>query len=502
MRAMSDLLFIRADGGARIGSGHVMRCLALAQGWQRAGGRAVFAQAESTPSLESRLGANGVEVLRLDVAPGSIQDAAQTAEAALERGTAWVVADGYCFGADWQKAIKDAGLRLLLWDDYGHAAYYSADLILNQNLHATAGMYPQRAPYTRLLLGPRYAQLRGEFLDWRGWKREIPAVARKALVTLGGADPDNVTGKVVQALAGLRDMEAVVVAGGNNLNIEALRSAVAPLSGFVSLVVDAPNMPELMAWADIAVSAGGSTCLELAFMGLPSLVIALTEEHLQIAAALDREGVGVNLGAHRELSVQRLATALESTLNDLPLRERMSERGRRLVSGMGVCRVITRLYAVRLTLRRAATEDCRLIWEWANDPEVRAVSFSSDPIPWESHECWFSAKLRDRNCLFFVGVGPDGNPIGQIRFSVTGSEGVVSVSLAPHSRGKGLGPALIVQGAEQLFAQSDTRVVHAYIKTENQGSVIAFEKADFKDAGSGEICGCPGRHFVLHREAT
>jgi UDP-2,4-diacetamido-2,4,6-trideoxy-beta-L-altropyranose hydrolase len=499
---MSDLLLIRADGSARIGSGHVMRCLALAQGWQRVGGRAVFAQAESTPSLKNRLGADDMEVLRLDVAPGSIQDAAQTSRLALEQGAAWVVADGYGFGADWQKTIKDAGLRLLLWDDYSHAEYYSADLILNQNLHATPGMYPRREPYTQLLLGPRYAQLRDEFLQWRGWKRQIPAVARKILITLGGADPDNVTSKAVQALADLRDVEAVVVAGGNNPNIEALRSAVAPLSGFVRLVVDAPNMPELMAWADIAVSAAGSTCLELAFMGLPSLMIALTEEHAEIAAALDREGVGVNLGKHRDLSIERLAVALESTRNDLPLREQMSDRGRQLVSGMGVSRVITRLYSVRLTLRRAVTQDCRLIWEWANDPEARAVSFSSDPIPWESHECWFAAKLRDRNCLFYVGVEPDNNPIGQIRFDVTGAEGVVSVSLAPQSRGKGLGPALIVQGAEQLFAQSDAHVVHAYIKTENQGSVIAFEKADFEDAGVAEICGRQARHFALHRKAA
>lgn len=498
---MSDLL-IRADGSARIGSGHVMRCLAVAQGWQRSGGRAVFVQAESTPSLENRLRASGMEVLHLDVARGSTQDAEQTAGLALERDAAWVVADGYCFGAGWQRAIKDAGLRLLLWDDYGHAEYYSADLVLNQNFHATAEMYSRREPYTRLLLGPRYAQIRGEFIEWRGWKREIPAVARKVLVTMGGADPDNVTGKVVQALASLPNVEAVVVAGGNNPNIEALRSAAAPLSSSVRLVVDAQNMPELMAWADIAVSAGGSTCLELAFMGLPSMVIALNDEQLEIAVALNRSGVGVNLGEYRKLGVERLATALESILNDLALREQMNERGRQLVDGMGAYRVITRLCAVWFTLRRAVTQDCRLIWEWANDSEARAASFSSDPIQWESHECWYSAKLRDQSCRFYVGVDPDGKAIGQIRFDMTGLEGVISISLAPHSRGKGLGPALLVHGVEQFFAQSNAHTVHAYIKIDNSASVIAFEKADFKDEGTTEICGQPTRHFVFHREAA
>lgn len=479
-----------------------MRCLALAQGWQRAGGRAMFAHAESTPSLENRLRASGIEVFHLDVAPGSSQDAAQTAGQALERNAAWVVADGYGFGANWQRAIKDSGLRLLLWDDYCHAEHYSADLVLNQNLHATAEMYSQREPYTRLLLGTRYVQLRSEFLEWRDWKREIPAVARKVLVTLGGADPDNITAKVVQALAPLRDVEAVVVVGGNNPNIEILQSAVSPLSDSMRIVVDASNMPELMAWADIAVSAGGSTSWELAFMGLPSLVIALNEEQLETAVALDRAGVGVHLGDQRQLSVELLASALESVIKDLSLREQMSERERQLVDGLGVCRVIARLYAVRLTLRRAATQDCRLIWEWANDPEARAASFLSNPIPWESHECWYSAKLSDPNCLFYLGLGPDDNPIGQIRFDVTGPEGVVSLSLAPHSRGKGLGTALIVQGAEQFFAQSNAHALHAYIKTDNPASATAFEKAGFKNAGATEIRGCPAWHFLLYREAA
>jgi L-amino acid N-acyltransferase YncA len=237
-------------------------------------------------------------------------------------------------------------------------------------------------------------------------------------------------------------------------------------------------------------------------MGLPSLVIALNEEQMEIAVALDRSGVVVNLGEYRQIGVERLATALESILKDLMQREQMNERGRQLVDGMGVYRVITRLCSVRLTLRRAVAQDCRLIWEWANDLEVRAASFSSDPIPWASHECWYSAKLRDQSCLFYVGIGPDGNPIGQIRFDMTGFEGVVSISLAPHSRGKGLGSALLVQGVEQFFAQSNARTVHAYIKMDNPGSVIAFEKADFKDAGTTEICGHPARHFVLHRETA
>jgi UDP-2,4-diacetamido-2,4,6-trideoxy-beta-L-altropyranose hydrolase len=502
MATFSDLLLIRADGSLLIGTGHVMRCLALAQAWQRTGGRVVFAQAESTPALQRRLRGDAIEIVQLDAIRGSLEDAAQTAELAKHR-EASVVADGYCFGADWQKEIKNSGLWLLLWDDYGQAEHYYADLILNQNIHANPKMYSRREPETRLIMGPRYVQLRQEFLDWSHQRRYIPPVARKVLVTLGGSDPDNATAKVIQALACLHDAEVVVVVGGSNPNVAFFQSPA--MSGQAlpfRLLVDPPNMPELMAWADVAVSAGGSTAWELAFMGLPSLVIALSKDQAEIAAALDRSGVSVCLGEDRQLSIEQLATTLKTVLADLSLRERMNRRGRQLVDGLGNCRVVTRLRAAGLTLRRAVTQDCRLIWEWANDPEVRAASFSSDPISWESHVRWYSAKLSDPNCFFYVATDENGSPLGQIRFETAGAEGVVSLSIAPYARGKGLGPALIAQGTDRFIAQSNARVVHAYVKTDNPVSVNSFEKADFNDAGTTDICGNPARHFVLCRETT
>lgn len=499
---MPELLVIRADNSAAIGAGHTMRCLALAQEWLRTGGKVIFAQADSTPEVGRRLCNAGIDIVRIEAVRGSLEDAAQTADLARERG-ATIVADGYCFGSAWQRKIKDSGLGLLLWDDYGHAERYYADFILNQNLHASPQLYERREPYTRLLLGTRYAHLRREFLDWRGPRRNIPAVARKVLVTLGGSDPGNVTAKVMHSLARLSDVDALIVIGGGNRNVAALQSIADSGRAFpVRLLVDAQNMPELMAWADVAVSAGGSTAWELAFMGLPSIAIALNQEQANGAAALGREGVAVNLGEDSRLDVGQLSAALESLLNDSPLRAQMSERGRRLVDGKGAGRVITRLHAARLTLRPAAAQDCRLIWEWANDAGVRAVSFSPDPILWESHENWYSAKLCDQNCLFYVGIGPDGNLIGQIRFDVKGSEAVVSLGLTPHFRGKGLGPSLIVRGFEQFFTQSNAHTVHAYIKADNQRSIKAFEKAGFKDAGPTEVYGAPAWHFVLHRDTA
>jgi hypothetical protein len=124
---MPERILIRADGSPRTGTGHVMRCLALAQGWQRTGGQAIFAQAETTPALQERLSGEGLEVVRLKVAPGTEEDAGQTAIEARSNAVTAVVADGYVFGALWQRRIKDAGFRLLLVDDFAHAEHYAAN---------------------------------------------------------------------------------------------------------------------------------------------------------------------------------------------------------------------------------------------------------------------------------------------------------------------------------------------------------------------------------------
>src|ERR1035437_492179 len=274
---MSEMLLIRADASARMGTGHVMRCLALAQGWQRHAGKVLVLQAETTPALEQLLAREGVVLARLEARPGTVADAEHTIAFARKHSAAWVVADGYHFDANYQRAIKAAGLRLLLFDDYGHADFYSADLVLNQNLGADPALYQRREAHTRLLLGTRYVLLREEFLDMQDWKREIPAVGNKVLVTMGGSDPDNVTGKVIQALKQFSEIETKVVIGGSNPHVQSLQSSIIHHPSSIQLVVDANNMPELMAWADVAIAAGGSTSWELAFMGLPSLVCTLAD---------------------------------------------------------------------------------------------------------------------------------------------------------------------------------------------------------------------------------
>jgi UDP-2,4-diacetamido-2,4,6-trideoxy-beta-L-altropyranose hydrolase len=332
---VSETLLIRADASARTGTGHMMRCIALAQAWRRSGGTAIFVSAETTAALEARLVAEKFQNVRIPVTPGTKEDGAKTGEIAKINNAFWIVADSYNFGLDYQRAIQAAGIRLLFIDDYGHAGEYAADLVLNQNLAADAALYGRRERHTRLLLGPRYALLREEFLRWHDWQRQIPEVVRKVLITLGGSDPDNVTARVVEALRGL-DVEMRIVLGGSNPHFDLLSSAVCPPS---SVIRDATNMPELMAWADVAITAGGSTCWELAFMALPSIVMVLADNQAASAQRLHEVGVVFSVGRAAECSADVLANALDNLINDAARRRTQSECGRLLVDGRGADRV-------------------------------------------------------------------------------------------------------------------------------------------------------------------
>lgn len=336
-------LIIRADASVVVGTGHVMRCLALAQAWQDKGGKAIFILANKSSALENRLRSEGMQVVYLLVETGSHEDANQTIDFAQKFNAQWIVVDGYHFGAKYQKAIKDFGVKLLVFDDYGHAEHYYADLVLNQNIAAhNEDLYCSREAYTQLLLGTQYALLRREFWQWRDWQRAINPIARKLLVTFGGSDPDNVTLKVIQALDWLNrdDLEVIVVIGGSNPHHEVLQKEIADSSLAISLQRNVSNMPELMAWADLAIASGGVTCWELAFMGLPSLLILLAKNQ---EAGIDKiDGLSTkNLGLFSGLSPQKFAEELLNIINNPINRTKMSHQGKALVDGLGTLRTIS-----------------------------------------------------------------------------------------------------------------------------------------------------------------
>jgi UDP-2,4-diacetamido-2,4,6-trideoxy-beta-L-altropyranose hydrolase len=502
---VSPLLF-RADASVGMGTGHVMRCLALAQAWQDAGGWAIFAMAQTTPALAARLRAESCEVVSVAAAVGSTVDSARVAALAREHNASWVVVDGYQFGARYQQALKSTGLKVLFMDDYGHGERYSADLVVNPNVSADAALYQNRDPGTRLLLGPRYCILRREFNAWRHWKRETPSIARRALVTMGGSDPENITGRVVEALGmgGFGNLETVVVVGGSNPNLEWLEQSAARVGGKIVVQRDTAQMAQLMSDADIAISAAGSTCWELCLLGLPSLLVDVAANQTALARELHRRGCAIHLGNSRDVSAEKIASELEKMIQSREIRQSFSLASRALVDGNGARRVVSGLgMRPSAFLRRVTAHDSCLLWEWANDAAVRAASFSTSPIPWETHEAWFAQKLSQEKCLILIAEDEEGSPVGQIRFDGRpDGECEVDVSIAPARRGQGLAAGLIGNGAQRVLNERRWLGIHAFVKPKNHASRRAFEAAEFRNLGEEDVNGHRAIHYLCAREQS
>jgi UDP-2,4-diacetamido-2,4,6-trideoxy-beta-L-altropyranose hydrolase len=328
-----------------MGTGHVMRCLALAQAWQDAGGAVFLASAEIPSGLRDRVEREGVGVLRIRETPGSVDDAEALVRAAAEAGAAWIAVDGYQFDVQFQRRLRRAEVKVLLVDDLGRGEHYYADAILNQNAYAEKGLYTTSDPGTLLLLGTRYAVLRREFARWGEGSRDISGVASKVLVTMGGSDPPNVTATVIEALgaADVPDIQVAVVIGTANPHWGSESPPRRwPLP--VSVERDVQDMCSHMAWADAAITAAGSTLWELCALGVPCVAIALADNQVMNLAFMEARGAVLSAGVWNEPLLPERIRQRFRHMQPLDVRRTLSMTGRGLVDGGGAARVVAALH--------------------------------------------------------------------------------------------------------------------------------------------------------------
>ena len=178
------------------------------------------------------------------------------------------------------------------------------------------------------------------------------------------SDPDNVTLKVIEALQCLKDdlLNIIVVVGSSNPHYAMLERAIAKSSMPIQLQQNVTNMPELMAWADFAITAGGTTSWELSFMGVPSLMLILADNQTNLfAEGVSKNGSAIYLN-HSDISIENILSSIQQLL-PFSTRAKMSHNGQRLVDGKGVIRVVQRLTMDGLKVRLATQDDCTLLWE-------------------------------------------------------------------------------------------------------------------------------------------
>lgn len=334
-------LVIRADGNTRIGAGHVMRSLAVAQAWQDRGGQVAWAAASLSTALEARLKEEQVAVHKFKTTPGTAEDARQLVALARDLQAPWMLLDGYVFDSAYQALTANPDVRRILIDDLVTPGPWSCEVLVNQAINVTEHAYAEAYGVETFLLGPQYFLLRREFRSMRGGQRQAPPVAHEIFVSFGGADQHNLTGRTLQAITALdRPLRVTVVASSQHAVREHIEDLAANAPHDVRLVWDARNMAAIMAQADLAVIAGGTTSWEAAFMGLPSLVVTLAANQAPHVRAFEAQGACHALGGHGDLTASRLAQEISALIADPDRRQRYANAGQALVDGFGPERVV------------------------------------------------------------------------------------------------------------------------------------------------------------------
>jgi UDP-2,4-diacetamido-2,4,6-trideoxy-beta-L-altropyranose hydrolase len=233
-----------------------------------------------------------------------------------------------------------------------------------------------------------------------------------------------------------------------------------------------------MAWADIAVAAAGSTCLELAFAAVPMLLFILAPNQFAVAQKLEELKFAEVIGWHHNFSKFDFTLKFEFFLRNVEKRKRMAEVLVTVVDGLGAENAVLAIKDA-LRFRLATRDDMRLIWQWVNDPHVRESAFNSSLITWDTHQAWFNKTLADANARIFVVTDHDNNPVAQFRIEGVGQTAIIDISIAKEMRGKSLSVHILKNGLKLLFENPKWIIAEAWIKKNNQRSLSAFVRAGF-----------------------
>jgi UDP-2,4-diacetamido-2,4,6-trideoxy-beta-L-altropyranose hydrolase len=348
---------LRADASVVLGSGHVMRCLTLAETLRQQGDEVRFLCREEPGHMAGLIRRRGFACDLLSTEMTLAEDAAQSS-AVLASGVDLLLVDHYRLDDRWESAMRSRAKALAVIDDLADRRH-DCDLLLDQNLMPDMEQrYRGRVPIgCRLLLGPEYLLLREEFRRLAALTPERDGRLRRLLLFFGGSDPDDLTGRALDELDSLDPpLHGDVVIGSGNRQLARLRSRCEQSGGRWLLHVQTERMAELMAAADLTLGAGGSSHWERCLLGLPALVVTVAANQVLATRMLDERGACRWLGDVTELSGTPFRDAVSRYRFEPEALCRMSRIARAIVPpGDGVKKVAAALRALPESIMEEAT---------------------------------------------------------------------------------------------------------------------------------------------------
>lgn len=357
-------IFIRADASVDIGSGHVMRCLTLADDLKKKGSNVTFICRDFLGQLSNLIKSRGYKAILL---PKPSKDYISVADDLAHAGwlnVAWdidaretvqaigvdtidlLIVDHYGIDFRWHKMLRMIAKNIMVIDDLADRKH-DCDILVDQTFGRISADYKNLVPgVCNLLLGSEYAMLRKEFYNLRqkalGHRVNFSGIHR-ILVSLGGSDPDNVTAIVLKGLNNSSlesDVEIDVLLGENSPHQESISKYVEEMSLNATLSFSVTDVAERMLKADLAIGAGGVTSWERCCLGLPTLIVINAINQEKIVSELDAHGAVINMGEHHQLTSDKVTFMINDILQNPEKLELISKKSSEIVDGEGVDKII------------------------------------------------------------------------------------------------------------------------------------------------------------------
>ncbi len=456
---MKRKVIFRTDFNSEIGLGHVVRCMALASALEE----------DYAIAFVCRFGVKTViDKLKEKYSLHIIETEEQFWD--LLKGEEIVVLDGYHFDFEYQENITRKKSVLVCVDDLADRRFCS-DVIINHNPGITPGIY-SALPFTEYALGLDYAMLRRPFLQ----AASQPGNLRddSILICFGGSDPRNLTAVVIGETLKYSYIKSVnVVVGAGYAHGASLGPYLNDQRVTIYRDISDVEMASLMLTSSVAVVPASGVLLEALACRCHVISGTYVENQTRLYDAFRKVNAFVDAG---DFSSDKIRTALERitadrTLPDITIDGKSGDRFRKLFRGLELFWL--------LDIRRARETDIGITYKWATSSTVRAYSFNKETIQLDDHKRWFTSKIADKNCFYFIGLMQD-NEIGSIRFDVKGDEAIISYLLDPECHGRGLGLALLKTGIKELTSTtSSITKLTGYVMHENQSSIRIFQKLGF-----------------------
>ena len=489
----------RVDASLQIGSGHLMRCLSLAAAFNTANQTIRFVCRTLPNSLAAIVRDHGYELEVLNTTHEALiaaddlphshwlpvdqdTDWRQTRAALNDREWHCIIVDHYALDERWESAARQQANIVCAIDDVADRKH-NCDVLLDQNIQAdSSNRYQKITPgHCDLLLGPRYALLRDEFLQTRESTKQREGQIENILVFFGGMDAENHTGSALRALSDIEllNIRVDVVIGAQHPNKQDILDACSA-SGFICHV-QTNQISTLMANADLSIGAGGTAIWERCSLGLPTLTycVADNQREQMNQAALNGMIYAPEPGDDLVASIR---TQISMLINNPLLRTHISRAGMEHVDAKGALRVarkITQRSASEVTVRLATIDDAEKSWAWRNHENTRLNSFDSALIDLPEHIDWWKRSVAHELRILLI-AAVENKEIGVLRFDIENDTAVVSIYLNPEFQGQGFGANILSAGQRWIFENfSEIRFIRAEVKADNHVSERVFLRAGF-----------------------